>query len=233
MILDVIPAPRNFPRTGPHGVCHLEKRHTDAGTIVGTVSEGFRRYGGEMPQSCKVCTSPDSQKINEALIATPNVSAVWRAIPTIAPEAQFSESALRRHHAHTALTITAHVDDGFRVSDALGLLVAAAEDVASVRAGALARGNLALLHRNALTAVAVAESIIRVLPKHDLNTLRDLRTGDDLLTAVAVVTRANPGVGADIATQLERLGEDALAADLRSFAATVASSQTQKEAATP
>lgn len=182
-----------------------------------------------MPQQCKVCASSDAQKINEALIKIPNVSAVWRAIPTIAPQAKFSESALRRHHAHTALSISAHVDDGFRVSDALGLLVAAAEDVITVRQGAVARGNLALLHRNALSAVAVAEAIVRVIPKHDLDAARDIRTGDDLLTAVAVVTRANPEVGADIAKQLERLGEDALAADLRNFAATVAVAQAQQK----
>jgi len=182
-----------------------------------------------MPQSCSVCASDDVEKINRALIKTPNVSAVWRAIPTIAPEATFSESALRRHHRHTALTLTPHVEDGFTVSDALGLYVAAAEDAMTTRQGALARGNLSLLHRNALTTVAVADALLKNIPSADLDTVRQLQTGEQLVLAIGRATRKSPEVGAQIAAELDQLGEAKWAASLRAHALAASAAQTEME----
>lgn len=169
-----------------------------------------------MPQVCKLCSLPNSQRVDAALVAGAHVATV--AAEVSRSGSSVSESAVRRHvrnHLQGNVLRAMREQNSFQSGDLLERLMESLDDLSAVRSSALMSGSTSTVVRAATASEQIIRTLLDRLGIDDASMLAEIRTAESLGRAVGRAARKHPEVARAVGVELRAMGlhDDADALD--------------------
>jgi hypothetical protein len=176
-----------------------------------------------MSRRCSVCSDPRHHQIDAALLAgTP--------VREVVSNHEIGESAVYRHvrsHLRAGFLIRAEPAQPLATTNLIQELIGVLADVRAVRTVAIATGQAGLLLRASMATQQLVTALMDRVGVDDVELVHSLREAEQVVDAVADLTRSHPKAGLVLAGLLAEHG----AADLSDSLATLAATS-QRELAT-